>query len=472
MKILVAIANYGTKSRVYLERLLAEYRSLPYQVDVVVLSNIPKDLGPDVEVRVGLPDKNPWSLPFGHKQLFADRLDDYDLFIYSEDDMLIGRRQIEAFLEVTPFLPDDQIAGFLQYEEDAHGKRYCPAVHAFCHWVPRSVRQCGPYVFAYLTNEHAACYLLTRAQLRRAIASGGFLGPPHQGFYDLLCTAATDPYTQCGFTKVLCLSRIEDFLVHHVPNKYLGTVGLEFDQVRVQIEALHRCLRGELTCEELLPPPGKPSAYSWSKLYGEPVREDVLSVVPKGARRVLSLGCGTGATEAVLVQRGMQVIGIPLDAVVGQTARTRGLELTPPNFEKAFALLRGQRFDCILLINILQHLSDPSALLAQSRPLLAERGTLVAAAPNVGFLGHWRRQTAGMCVWRGRDAFARFQVHHTVPRMVTGWIRRSGLRVTCLKYDENARWGWLTRAFPRLTGPWLSRKVVVVASPVLSGDDG
>jgi hypothetical protein len=40
MKMLVAIANYGTKNRVYLERLLAEYRCLPYQVDVVVLSNV------------------------------------------------------------------------------------------------------------------------------------------------------------------------------------------------------------------------------------------------------------------------------------------------------------------------------------------------------------------------------------------------------------------------------------------------
>lgn len=66
MKILVAIASYGQKNDAYLSRVLSEYRSMPYQADIVMLSNISRDLGRGVEVITGLPDSNPSSLPSGH----------------------------------------------------------------------------------------------------------------------------------------------------------------------------------------------------------------------------------------------------------------------------------------------------------------------------------------------------------------------------------------------------------------------
>ena len=115
MKILVAIANYGNKNMGFLNTVIKEYRSMSYRIDIVVLSNIPKVLGPGIEVKVGLPSKNPWSLPFGHKKLFAERANDYDLFIYSEDDTLITENNIRAFLDVTRILPEHEIAGFLRY---------------------------------------------------------------------------------------------------------------------------------------------------------------------------------------------------------------------------------------------------------------------------------------------------------------------------------------------------------------------
>ncbi len=68
MKILVAIANYGTKNMPCLNTVINEYQSMSYDMDIIVLSNIPKELGRDIEVIVGLPSKAPWSLPFGHKK--------------------------------------------------------------------------------------------------------------------------------------------------------------------------------------------------------------------------------------------------------------------------------------------------------------------------------------------------------------------------------------------------------------------
>ena len=122
MKVLVTIANYGTGNDRYLARVLDEYRRMRDKIDIVVTSNLVKNLGKDVEVVVGLPRKNPRSLAFAHKQIFADRRDDYDLFVYLEDDILISQRNIDAFLEMTKILPENECAGFLRTEVDSSGK--------------------------------------------------------------------------------------------------------------------------------------------------------------------------------------------------------------------------------------------------------------------------------------------------------------------------------------------------------------
>jgi len=235
-RVLVAIANHGTKNRVFLDRLLVSYRSMTrYDLDLVVHSNVPKDLGAGIEVRVGLPSPDPWSLPFAHKRLFAERADDYDLFLYSEDDTLLEERHIEAFLEVTPKLPEDCIAGFMRYEVDADGRKTYSGMHSHFHWDSRSVSTHGGEVFAHHTNDHAACYLMTRSQLKGAIASGGYLLPPVTSNYGMPETAATDPYAQCGMRKVVCISRFDDFCLHHLPNAYCGKLGLAEDLARREI---------------------------------------------------------------------------------------------------------------------------------------------------------------------------------------------------------------------------------------------
>ena len=292
-RVLMAIASHGRKNEPFLTRVIAEYRSMPYPVDIVVLSDTAKNPGQNVEVRVGLPDRNPWSLPFGHKRLFAERVDDYDLFIYSEDDILITQRNVEAFLTASKTLPEDMIAGFVHAETDDDGGLYFDPVHSHFHWDPASVRTIEGDSFAYYTNEHSACYLLTRDHLKRAIHSGGFLVAPHENRYDMLCAAATDPYTQCGFRKMVCLSRLTDFTVYHLPNNKYAVRPYRASSVFYrQIEALLDLQKNGRPGGLLFDPETKLLNAGWSKDYYEGVRNDVLSFVPPAAKNVLSIGCG------------------------------------------------------------------------------------------------------------------------------------------------------------------------------------
>src|ERR1043166_5649064 len=122
LRLLVALTSYGEKNLAHLRKVIRAYQEMPLAVRLVVFSEAPKNLGPGVEVGVGLPSTNPWSLGFAHKALFVKEAENYDLFVYSEDDILFTLRNLSAFLRVTPQLPPDEIAGFMHYERDTAGK--------------------------------------------------------------------------------------------------------------------------------------------------------------------------------------------------------------------------------------------------------------------------------------------------------------------------------------------------------------
>jgi hypothetical protein len=238
MKILVAIASYGPFRHGCLDVVAEAYLALDYEKSIFVNSDIDKEVPPGTTLAVGLPTADPFSLPFAHKRLFADNVDNFDLFIYSEDDILVTRSNIEAFLDVGGVLPDDEVAGVFRFEVDAGGRLSYPDAHPPHAWLTDSARAVGGHVFATFSNVHSGCYILTRAQLERAVASGGYLVPPHSSWYGMRESAATDPYTRCGLTKRLCISAFDRFLVHHIPNNYVGVLGVDQDEMNRQIDDL------------------------------------------------------------------------------------------------------------------------------------------------------------------------------------------------------------------------------------------
>lgn len=428
LSILVALASYGTSNDRYLDRLVREYRSMPFDIDIVVLSNIDKS-APGVECRVGFPNKNPWSLPFAHKRLFAERADKYDLFIYSEDDILITERNLRAFLEVTAVLQQDEIAGFLRFEQGANGEKSYPDIHENFHWDSTSVRVRGPYTLAHFTNEHAACYVLTQNQLKMAIQSGGFLVDPHEEKYDLLCTAATDPYTQCGLKKLVPVSHIDDFTVHHASNKYVGRVGITRAELMDQTDALIRIPERLKTPRPLFNTETKLPRSHYSKDYYEPVSEDVMSAIPRTARNILSIGCGSGATETKLIERGLRVVALPLDPVVSSGAAARGVEMIHGDIDEIATLTRGEKFDCVLCLNVLHLADDPERVLSRLMDCVGDNSTLIIQSPNMLSLRTIRQISQDMSVLQLGKGYSTTGVHLSTARRVRRWCIKSGMKI-------------------------------------------
>ncbi len=446
LRLLVVIASYGTKNIQYLKQIIKNYQDMAMDVDVVVVSEGPKDLGPRVRVLVGLPSSNPWSLPFAHKAVFAENVEGYDLFIYSEDDMDVKEPQIQAFLRVTPALAADEIAGFLRYESDQSGNLFVPEAHESAHWEPESVKRRGDCTVAGFSNEHAGFYILTRAQLKQIVASGNFLRSAYEGRYGLPETAATDPYTCCGFRKVICISAIDDFLIHHLPNRYIGQLGTSLSVIKEQIQTLMDICNGTHPASTLCPVESKIMHGRWSKSYDEKPCDELLGLVPAEAKTLLSVGCGSGAVEAKFIQRGMKLTALPLDSVVGAAAAHLGIEMIYGNWKEGLAQLAGRKFDCVLVTHLLHLQADPGRFLEACADHVGEGGTLLAAGPNFNRIPNRFKRTFGVNGHGKLRSFAESGVCTCGPGTLTAKIKNLGLEPAAVRWlDQEFLPGRLAR---------------------------
>jgi SAM-dependent methyltransferase len=122
----------------------------------------------------------------------------------------------------------------------------------------------------------------------------------------------------------------------------------------------------------------------------ERARPEILAHVPRSARRVLDLGCATGATGAALKARQpAEVVGIELEPEYAREAARvldrviEGDVAAPPN--------DLGRFDALIAADILEHLTDPWTTLRAYAALLDPGATAVVSLPNVA---HWSTYAA------------------------------------------------------------------------------
>jgi 2-polyprenyl-3-methyl-5-hydroxy-6-metoxy-1,4-benzoquinol methylase len=124
-----------------------------------------------------------------------------------------------------------------------------------------------------------------------------------------------------------------------------------------------------------------------------------------GGHRVLEVGCSTGYVTEHLVAAGNTVTGIDIDPEAAELAErfaTRvhvaDLDLVPAS------TLTDERFDVIVLGDVLEHLRDPDAALADLLTLLTDDGRVVVSVPNVAHAdlrlllleGRWTYQETGL----------------------------------------------------------------------------
>lgn len=101
-------------------------------------------------------------------------------------------------------------------------------------------------------------------------------------------------------------------------------------------------------------------------------------------RRLLEVGCGNGHFLAEARERGWTVAGLELSRSHVERARARGLEVRHGILEDG--LFDAEPWDAVAAIEVLEHVPDPGAFLAECSRRLRPRGVLFLTTPNFGSL--------------------------------------------------------------------------------------
>ena len=122
--------------------------------------------------------------------------------------------------------------------------------------------------------------------------------------------------------------------------------------------------------------------------YPDQLNPDLLDKIPLDARVVLDIGCGTGALGAEYKRRNpaARVLGIERDPEAARIAATRLDQVAVVDADDVPLPFGPVMIDCLIYGDVLEHLRDPWAVLAQQAKLLSPTGTVLICMPN---MDHW-----------------------------------------------------------------------------------
>lgn len=178
--------------------------------------------------------------------------------------------------------------------------------------------------------------------------------------------------------------------------------------------------------------------------YYDTPRREILPHLPAKVARLLDVGCGTGATTAMVREaRG--------------TAWAGGIEYSPE-----VAARGGHRFDrlwvgdatalpfdgeiapgsldLVLCLDVLEHLADPWTMVRRLSPLLAPGGRLIVSVPNIrNWKFIWRLLVRGDFIYRDSGLLDRTHLRFFVRKTASELAGAGGLRVISARPAQSWR---------------------------------
>jgi 2-polyprenyl-3-methyl-5-hydroxy-6-metoxy-1,4-benzoquinol methylase len=193
-------------------------------------------------------------------------------------------------------------------------------------------------------------------------------------------------------------------------------------------------------------------------------RPDLVADLPRPLGSVLDVGCGEGAVGRLLRSEGAErLTGIEIDPDAARVAREFYDEVAEGAVEDVLPTLSGP-FDAILCYDVLEHLVDPSAVLARLRTLAAPGGHLHVSVPNARHFSLVKdlvlRGTFGYTDWGHRD---NTHLRWFTRRDIVAAVEAAGWHVVATSHPPLGRSQGLDRITRGRSSEFLVAQVYVLA---------
>lgn len=236
MKILTTIACYSGNDNQYIRTVVDELKQFS---DVVIFA--PEIMNID-GVKTEIRSKSlGHGLVFEPRQYIIDHLNEYDYFLYNEDDIFISGEALEFAIETNEKLIKKDIqynVGFLRYEMEGQKEEFVDlAPYNSVNLEGNGVTDIIKFItkfdneyYFHAWNPHSGNFLMSRQQIELLYSNNKFPTKPEKNFGGILESGAT------GFVgSIMKFSPIKDYrklMVHHMSNKYI------FNPVKVDCSLL------------------------------------------------------------------------------------------------------------------------------------------------------------------------------------------------------------------------------------------
>jgi 2-polyprenyl-3-methyl-5-hydroxy-6-metoxy-1,4-benzoquinol methylase len=189
-----------------------------------------------------------------------------------------------------------------------------------------------------------------------------------------------------------------------------------------------------------------------------------LPFVPNSARTILDVGCGAGGFGKMMTDR--EIVGIEPNPEAADAARPYYRTVVVGTYPAAVP--RGERFDCVMFNDVLEHMVDPCAAIRETKQFLHPGGHIVASIPNMRFMRVMRRLIVN-ADWTYEDygVLDRTHLRWFTYKTMRLMFEENGYRVLEVA-PINVEKGWKARVLAMLPpfADMVAQQYVVVAQPL------
>ena len=197
----------------------------------------------------------------------------------------------------------------------------------------------------------------------------------------------------------------------------------------------------------------------------------IFSLIPANAETFLDVGCGMGiVSEAVKNNFNAKVYGLDCFSPLLERAKKRGIITFNCNVENDKFPFLDANFDCILLIEVLEHLGKLENCFSEIARVIKPNGKLVLSTPNLTQLG------SRLQILRGNDPspvdpkatsygrHVRLYALNTLKQVLAPWFHISKV----IYFNEQPRRSWkgVIRDGLCFLKKDLSSEIIVLCEPV------